>query len=249
MSGHSKWSTIKRKKGAEDAKRGKIFTKLAKKIAVAVKQGGPDPDANSSLRLAILDAKSMSMPKDNIERAINKAAGLKDADVYSELTYEGYGPSGVAFLVEVLTDNKNRTVSDVRHAFSKNGGNLGESGSVSWMFKRLAVFLFDKNKHKEDDLMEHMFEAGAEDLSDSDDFFEITAPYQDFESIKNYFDENNLEYEEGSISMVPDNNVPIDNVDTATSILKLIDMLEELEDVQNVYYNFEFSKEVEDKLP
>ncbi len=248
MSGHSKWSTIKRKKGAADAKRGKIFTKLAKKITVAVKQGGPDPDSNSTLKLAISDAKSLSMPKDNIERAIKKAAGIKDGVVFNESTYEGYGPGGVAVLVEVLTDNKNRTVSEVRHAFSKNGGNLGESGSVAWMFNKKALFTFDKATIGEDELMEHVFEAGAEDMSEEDDSFEVVGEFQEFENIKKYFDDNNITYTTGVVTMIPDNNVTIDNIKDAEKMMKLMDMLDESDDVQKIYSNFEFSPEVEKEL-
>ena len=248
MSGHSKWSTIKRKKGAADAKRGKIFTKLIKEIVVAVKAGGPDPDSNPKLRNAILNAKSNSMPKDNITRAIKKAAGEDGGADYMEIIYEGYGPAGVAFLVEALTDNKNRAVGEIRHAFSKNGGNLGKNGSISWMFARKGTFQFDKEKYDEDTLMEHMLEAGAEDMTDEGNTWQILCEVSDFESVQKYFDENNVEYINASISMIPENYVEIKDVETATKVLKLYDALEDLDDVQNLYANFNIPEEIQAQI-
>ncbi len=248
MSGHNKWSTIKHKKGAADAKRGKIFTKIIKEIAVAVKMGSADPDSNPRLRLAILNAKANSMPTDNVKRAIAKASGEGGSVVYSELTYEGYGAGGVAVVVEVLTDNKNRAVSDVRFAFTKCNGNLGQDGSVSWMFHKKGIFLFDSTKITEDDLMEKMLEAGAEDLVDEGDFFKVVSEFKNFESVKKWFDDNKVEYDEANVTMLPENTVNLTDVKAANSVLKLINMLEDCDDVQNVYSNFEIDDSIADQL-
>ncbi len=248
MSGHSKWSTIKRKKGAADAKRGKIFTKLIKEIVVAVKAGGPDPDANPKLRTAIMNAKSNSMPKDNITRAIKKAAGDDGGADYMEIIYEGYGPAGVAFLVEALTDNKNRAVGEIRHAFSKNGGNLGKNGSIAWMFARKGAFLFDKEEYDEDSLMEHMLEAGAEDMTDEGANWQILCEVPEFENVQKYFDDNNIKYLSANISMIPENFVEVTDVEVATKLLKLFDALEDLDDVQNLYANFNIPDEIQSQI-
>jgi YebC/PmpR family DNA-binding regulatory protein len=248
MSGHSKWSTIKRKKGAVDAKRGKIFTKLIKEIVVAVKSGGPEPEANPRLRTAILNAKSNSMPKDNITRAIKKAAGEDGGADYMEIVYEGYGPNGVAFYVEALTDNKNRAVGDIRHAFSKNGGNLGVNGSIAWMFERKGTLQFDKENFKEDALMEHVFESGAEDMTDEGTMFQVVCDASEFENICKYFDDKKIEYDNASIAMIPENFVEINDVETAEKLLKLFDALEDLDDVQNLYANFNINPEIEDQI-
>jgi len=248
MSGHSKWSTIKRKKGAADAKRGKIFTKLIKEIVVAVKSGGPDPDANPKLRTAILNAKSNSMPKDNITRAIKKAAGDDGGADYMEIVYEGYGPAGVAFLVEALTDNKNRAVGDIRHAFSKNGGNLGKNGSIAWMFERKGTLEFNKENFDEDTLMEHMLESGAEDMTDEGAVFQIICEVTEFETVRQYFDDNNLEYSSATVAMIPENFVEIKDIDVATKLLKLFDALEDLDDVQNLYANFNIDPSIESQI-
>lgn len=246
MSGHSKWSTIKRKKGAADAKRGKIFTKLIKEIVVAVKTGGSsDPDANPKLRTAVLNAKANSMPKDNITRAIKKAAGEDGGADYMEIIYEGYGPAGVAFLVEALTDNKNRAVGDIRHAFSKNGGNLGKNGSIAWMFQRKGTLEFDKEKFDEEALMEHMLESGAEDMTDEGTSWQILCEVTEFENVRQYFDDNNIEYINANIAMIPENFVEIKDVGTATKLLKLFDALEDLDDVQNLYTNFNIPEDIQ----
>ncbi|PID61267.1 MAG: YebC/PmpR family DNA-binding transcriptional regulator [Ignavibacteriae bacterium] len=242
MSGHSKWSTIKRKKAAADQKRGKIFTKLIKEITVAARQGGGDADANPRLRLAVDNAKSANMPLDNIERAIKKATGELEDVSYLELTYEGYGPGGVAILVESVTDNKNRTVAEVRHAFSKNGGSLGENGSVAWMFDRKGVITLPKQDKTEDDLMEIVLEAGAEDLSTEEDFFEITAAVEDFENVRKAVTEAGMEVENASLQWIAKNTVDVSG-DTEEKLIKLIDMLEDNDDVQNVFTNADFAEE------
>lgn len=248
MSGHSKWSTIKRKKGAADAKRGKIFTKLIKEISVAVKMGGPDPDANPRLRMAVMNAKSNSMPLDNVKRAISKASGEGDGANFMELMYEGYGAGGVAVVVEALTDNKNRAVSEIRHAFSRSNGNLGANGSVSWMFHKKGNFLFEQERYSEDDLMEMMLEAGCEDMVDGGDVFQVLCETADFEEVKKWFDENNAQYVEAGITMVPDNSVNLTEVKDANNVLKLINMLEDCDDVQNVYANFEIDDAIADDV-
>lgn len=239
MSGHSKWSTIKRKKAAADQKRGKIFTKLIKEITVAARQGGGDIDGNPRLRLAVDNAKSSNMPMDNIERAIKKAIGEVEGASYLELTYEGYGPGGVAVLVESVTDNKNRTVAEVRHAFSKNGGSLGESGSVAWMFDRKGVITLPNQGKSEDEMMEIVLEAGAEDLQAEDDFFEITAAIEDFENVRKAIIDAQLEVENASLQWIAKNTVEVSG-DTAEKLIKMIDMLEDSDDVQNVYTNADF---------
>lgn len=242
MSGHSKWSTIKRKKAAADQKRGKIFTKLIKEITVAARQGGGDADANPRLRLAVDNAKSANMPLDNIERAIKKATGELEDVSYLELTYEGYGPSGVAILVESVTDNKNRTVAEVRHAFSKNGGSLGENGSVAWMFDRKGVVTLPKQNKSEDEMMEIVLEAGAEDLSIEEDFFEVTSEVADFENVRKAIADAGLEIENASLQWIAKNTVDVAG-DAEEKLIKLIDMLEDNDDVQNVFTNAEFSEE------
>ncbi len=248
MSGHNKWSTIKHKKGAADAKRGKVFTKIIKEITVAVRLGGPDPDMNPRLRMAMLSAKSSSMPLDNVKRAISKASGESGGAIYLELVYEGYGAGGVAVILDVLTDNKNRAVSEIRHAFSRSGGNLGESGSVAWMFSKKGSFLIPKSVCSEEVLMEHMLNAGADDLVDEGDYFQVLCNYTSFEEVKNYFDENKITYEEATLSMIPANNVTLTDVKEANNVLKLINMLEDCDDVQNVYANFEIDDSIADEV-
>ncbi len=239
MSGHSKWSTIKRKKAAIDAKRGKLFTKLIKEITIAARQGGGDPGANPRLRLAIDNAKSANMPMDNIERAIKKATGELEGVQYTELTYEGYGPGGVALLVESVTDNKNRTVAEVRHTFSKYGGSMGESGSVLWMFDRKGVITLAAQGKTEDDLMEIVLDAGAEDIQLEDDYFEVTTEVETFEDVRKAIVESGLEVENASLQWIAKNTVDVSG-ETQEKVLKLIDMLEDNDDVQNVYSNANF---------
>ncbi len=236
MSGHSKWATIKRKKAAIDAKRGKIFTKLIKEITIAARHGGGDPAGNPRLRLAVDNAKAQNMPQDNIDRAIKKATGELEGVTYHELTYEGYGPAGVAVLVEVATDNKNRTVAEVRHLFSKNGGSLGEGGSVSWMFDRKGIITLPNQGKTEDDIMDIIIEAGADDLQTEEDFFEISTSIESFETVRKAVVEKGLEVENASLQWVAKNLIEVKGED-AEKVIKLIESLEDLDDVQNVYSN------------
>jgi len=243
MSGHSKWATIKRKKGAIDAQKGKIFTKLGRELAVAVKQGGADPQANSRLKDAIAKAKSQNMPGDNIERCIKKAAGEQDGDNYDEIVYEGYGPGGVAVIVEALTDNKNRTAGDVRHFFDKCGGNLGANGCVSWMFDKKGVILVEKSASvKEDELMMIVLETGAEDFDVDDEYYEVVTEPQNFTGVIDELDKNGIQYESAEIQMIPQNYLKLEGKD-AEKMELLIEKLEDLDDVQNVYHNWEQDEE------
>lgn len=244
MSGHSKWSTIKRRKGAIDAKRGKIFTKLIKEITVAARMGGGDADANPRLRTAILAAKTENMPKDNIERAVKKGTGDLDGASYEEILYEGYGPGGVAILVETMTDNKNRTVADIRHFFSKSGGNLGESGCVGWMFDKKGIIIVDKETIPEEELLEIALEAGAEDVVEEDSTFQVVTAPEDFNQVVENLDRDELKYVEASISMVPQNTVDVSDEKTARSLLKLMENLEDHDDVQKVHANFDIPDEL-----
>lgn len=236
MSGHSKWATIKRKKSAVDAKRGKIFTKLIKEITIAARQGGGDPDGNPRLRLAIDNAKSQNMPADNIERAIKKATGELEGSTYTEVTYEGYAPGGVAILVEVATDNKNRTVAEIRHIFSKNGGNLGETGSVAWMFERKGVITINRNGKNEDEVLEVILDAGADDLQTEEEFFEVQTSLESFEQVRKTLAEKNFEIENASLQWIAKNLIKVTGED-AQKVMKLIEALEDNDDVQNVYSN------------
>ena len=248
MSGHSKWSTIKRKKGAIDAKRGKIFTKLIKEITLAARLGGGDPEANARLRQAILAAKEENMPKDNIERAIKKGTGAVAGGVaYEEVVYEGYGPGGVAVLVEVMTDNKNRTVAEIRHIFSKHGGNLGENGCVSWIFAKKGSITFEKKGMNVDQLMEMAIEAGAEDVVEEDSEIQVLTDPGSFEKVKKAFDARGLKYIEARVGMIPQNTVPL-TLPKAEQMLKLMEKLEDNDDVQNVYANFDIPDDVMEKL-
>lgn len=248
MSGHSKWSTIKRKKGANDAKRGKIFTRLIKEITVAARQGGGDPEGNPRLRSAIASAKSENMPKDNISRAIKKGTGEIAGEVYDEILYEGYGPGGVAVLVECLTDNRNRTVADVRHYFAKNNGNLGESGCVAWMFDKRGLILVDKEKISEEELMDMALEAGADDVLEEDDEFHILTSPEEFEDVRESLEEGGLSFIDASIAMVPQNTVDVAEEKVARSMLRLMESLEDHEDVQNVYANFDIDDGLMEQL-
>lgn len=239
MSGHSKWATIKRKKAAVDAKRGKIFTKLIKEITIAAREGGGDPDGNPRLRLAVDNAKAANMPADNVERAIKKATGELDGVVYHELNYEGYGANGVAVLVEVATDNKNRTVAEVRHLFSKYGNGLGESGSVAWMFDRKGVIVVKKEDKDEDEMMEIVLEAGADEFTAEEDFYEIQTTVEDFEPVRRELASQELPIENASLQWIAKNTIAVSG-DDAEKVMKLIDMLEDCDDVQNVYSNADF---------
>jgi YebC/PmpR family DNA-binding regulatory protein len=242
MSGHSKWSTIKRKKGAADAKRGKLFTKAIKEITIAAREGGGDPSANPRLRLAVDNAKSINMPADNIERAIKKATGELEGVTYHELTYEGYATGGIALLVEVATDNKNRTVAEVRHLFSKHNGSMGESGSVAWMFEKKGIISLPKQEKSEDEVLEIVLNAGAEDLNTEDEFFEIQTDVESFEPVRKALLNKNLNVENASLQWIAKNTLNIKGED-AEQVLKLVEALEDCDDVQNVYTNADFDEE------
>ncbi|HAK69623.1 MAG TPA: YebC/PmpR family DNA-binding transcriptional regulator [Treponema sp.] len=242
MSGHSKWSTIKHAKGIADAKRGQLFTKFIKEISIAAKMGGGDPDSNPRLRSAMLKAKAASMPKDNIERAIKKGTGELGAVSYEELVYEGYAAGGVAVLVEVLTDNKNRAAADVRNIFNKNGGNLGTSGSVSRMFDRKGVIEYDAEKVSEDEVMTVGLEAGAEDIVNEDGVITVTTDPSSFDSVLEALQAKEWETLSASVSMVPQAYTAVD-VDTAKKVAKLINKLEENDDVQNVWSTVEYPED------
>jgi len=247
MSGHSKWSTIKRKKGAADAKRGKIFTKIIKEITLAARLGGGDPDGNPRLRTAILAAKAENMPKDNIERAIKKGTGEGGAFTYEEVTYEGYGPGGVAVYVEVMTDNRNRTVAEIRHIFSKHGGNLAENGAVSWIFSKKGSILVDKKTVDEDKMMEIALDAGAEDIREAENELEIITSPGSFENVRKALENAGLQYLEAKVDMVPQTTVKLDG-DKAVSMLKLMEKMEDNDDVQHVYANFDIPDAIMEKL-
>nr|HID58876.1 YebC/PmpR family DNA-binding transcriptional regulator [Desulfobacterales bacterium] len=242
MSGHSKWSSIKHRKGAQDAKRGKIFTKLIKEITVAARMGGGDPDSNPRLRTAIAASKAENMPKENIERAIKKGTGELEGESYEEVVYEGYGPGGAAVLVESVTDNKKRTVADIRYIFSKCGGNLGESGCVAWMFDKKGLIVFDKEGIDEDRLMEVALEAGAEDILDDNNSFEVITPLNEFEAVKEAFSREGLNYTFAEITMIPKNRVKLEGKQ-AEQMLRLMETLEDSDDVQKVYSNFDIPDE------
>jgi YebC/PmpR family DNA-binding regulatory protein len=242
MSGHSKWATIRRKKGALDAKRGKLFTKLIKELTIAAREGGGDPAGNPRLRLAVDNAKAANMPADNIERAIKKATGELEGTTISELTYEGYGPGGIAVLVEVATDNKNRTVAEVRHIFSKQGGNMGESGSVAWMFEKKGIITLPKQGKSEDDILEIVLNAGAEDMRTEDEYFEIQSEVESFEPVRRSLIDKNLTMENASLQWIAKNTLNIAG-ENAEKMLKLIESLEDCDDVQNVYSNADFDED------
>jgi YebC/PmpR family DNA-binding regulatory protein len=239
MSGHSKWSSIKHKKGAADAKRGKIFTKLIREITTAARIGGADPNANSRLRMAIDNAKAENMPKDNIERAVKKGTGALDGAVaYEEYTYEGYGPGGVAILIEVLTDNKKRTAAEVRHSLSRLNGNLGEAGCVSWLFSKKGFMVFDKKTVDSDKIMELALEAGADDISEDENEIEVYTDITNFETLKKVFEDNKVPHIVSELSMVPQNYVKLEGKN-ADTMLKLMEALEDSDDVQKVWANFD----------
>ncbi len=247
MSGHSKWSTIKRKKGTADARRGKLFTKLIKEISVAAKLGGGDPEGNPRLRTAIVAAKAENMPKENIERAIKKGTGELGGVSYEELTYEGYGPGGVAIIVEVLTDNKNRTIADIRNSFSKHNGNLGESGCVSWMFTLRGLIQFDQGKVDEERLIEVVLDAGAEDVREREREFEVITDPAQFEDVKRAVQDAGLEYSFAEVTMIPQSTVRLLGKE-AEQMLRLMERLEDSDDIQRVYANFDISDEVMERL-
>ena len=246
MSGHSKWSTIKRKKGKADAAKGVVFTKLAREIIVAARAGGGNPEGNFRLRIAIANAKNANMPNDNIKRAIDKGAGGGEGANYEELTYEGYGPGGAAVIVKAMTDNRNRTAGEIRHIFSKNGGNMGETGCVSWMFKEKGVLSVDLSSCDKDpdDLMLMALEYGAEDVTAEDDQLEITVPPSMFQSVKEEMEKEGVSFTESGIEMVPDTTVEITDPDQAKFLLRMMEVLDDHDDVQNTHTNFDISDEL-----
>jgi YebC/PmpR family DNA-binding regulatory protein len=242
MAGHSKWAGIKRKKAKIDAQRGKVFTRVMKELTIAARMGGGDPDSNARLRTAISNAKAANMPNKNIESAIKKGTGELPGVQIEEFTYEGYGPSGVAVLVETASDNRNRITAEIRHLFSKYNGNMGESGCVSWMFDKKGMFVCSADKYSEEQLMEIALEAGAEDVKREDDVFEILTDPQEFHEIQQVFDEKGIKYESAEITMIPQTTVELTGKQAKTMI-KLMEALEENEDVQNVHANFDIPEE------
>ena len=247
MSGHSKWSTIKRKKGKADAARGKVFTKLIKELTVAARDGGGDRDANARLRSAVQAAKAANMPAANIEKAIKKGTGELPGVSYEEVKYEGYGPGGVAVLVETLTDNKNRAVSDVRNIFARHGGNLGEVGCVGWMFDRRGVIQVDRGKVDEDQLLEVALDAGASDMSSEEDYFEVVTPFEKFDAVRKALDRKNVPLNQAELTMIPQTTIKLEGRQ-AEQMLKLMEDLEDHDDVQKVYANFDIAIEIMEKM-
>ncbi len=247
MAGHSKWANIKHRKGRQDAKRGKMFTKATRELMLAAKLGGGDPDMNPRLRMAIDSAKTINLPKDKIDTAIKKGTGEITSGTLEEVAYEGYGPGGVALLVEAVTDSKNRTVSEVRKIFSKGGGNLGEHGCVSWMFQTFGVLSFDKSKYSEDDLLEAGLDAGVEDVIDDGQYWEVRTSPEDFMQAKQAFQEAGIEMESAEVAKIPHTYMSLDR-DTAEKALKLYEQLDDHDDVQKVYTNFEIPDELYDEL-
>lgn len=248
MAGHSKWSNIKHRKGAQDAKRGKLFTKLGKELTIAAKEAGGDPNFNPRLRLAIDKAKAANMPKDNLERAIKKGTGELDGVDYMEIRYEGYGPEGTAFIVEVVTDNKNRSASEVRAAFSRKNGNLGTDGAVSWMFQRKGEIAVVAEGVDVDELMMAALEAGAEDVKEEDGEFTVLTDSADCNTVAEELKKAGYKVTEAEVAMIPDNKVQITDLDTAKKVMALYDALDDLDDVNDVYSNFDISDELLEQL-
>jgi YebC/PmpR family DNA-binding regulatory protein len=241
MSGHSKWATIKHKKGALDAKRGKVFTRVTKEITMAAKQGGGDTEKNPRLRTAVAEARANNMPSDNIKRAIQRGTGELPGVTYEEITFEGYGPGGVALIIEVTTDNRNRAVSEIRHMLGKHGGNLGETNSVSWMFHKKGVIVVPKSAAKEDDLMNIVLDAGADDLTSDDENYEIISSPSAFEAVREAVTKAGITPASASVSMVPENYTKLEG-STANQMIRLLEAVEDYDDVQNVYSNFDFDE-------
>ena len=246
MSGHNKWSSIKHKKGAADAKRGKIFTRIVKEIIVAARDGGGDPDSNPRLRLAISMARGANMPNSNIEKAIKKGTGELEGVQYDQYIYEGYGHNGVAILVETLTDNKQRTVSEVRHVFSKYGGNMAESGAVSWMFEQKGYISIPNDGIDEEEIMMAALEAGADDVVNENEVYEIFTPYTELHNVMTTLEKEGYKIDKAELTQIPKNTINADDV--AEKLLKLLDQLEDLDDVQKIYANYEISDEVIERL-
>lgn len=248
MSGHSKWHNIQAKKGKADAKRGAIFTKIGREIAIAVRDGGANPESNGKLRDIIAKAKANNMPNDNIQRSIKKASGELGNVTYEQITYEGYAPGGVAVIVDTITDNRNRTVSDVRHCFAKNGGNLGNAGSVSFMFDEKGVLVVERTPGSdEDEMMMLALDAGAEDMKAEEDVYEIYTAPADFSAVREALEQQGLTFLTAEVDKLPQNTVSIDDPETLKNIQKLLDMLEDNDDVQNVYHNAELPEEDEEE--
>jgi len=247
MSGHSKWSTIKHKKAAKDAKRGKLFTKLIKEITVAARMGGGDINANPRLRTAVMTARAQSMPGDNIDRAIKKGTGELEGVTYEEIQYEGYGPGGAAIIAQVLTDNKNRTVSEIRRLFTKHGGNLGETGCVGWMFDKKGLITVEKSQTDEERLLGIVLDAGAEDVRDEDEFFEVVTQPEDFHAVKDRLDHEKVAVASAQVTLIPKTTVNVD-AKNVEQILKLTEELEDHDDVQNVSANFNIPAELMEKV-
>jgi YebC/PmpR family DNA-binding regulatory protein len=243
MSGHSKWATTKRKKAVIDAKRGKAFTKIIREIMVAAKEGGGDPNGNPRLRTAVDKAKTVNMPAENVSRAIKKGTGELEGVNYESISYEGYGPAGVAVVVDVLTDNRNRSAADIRSIFTKNNGNMGEQGSVGWMFKRKGFIVIPKGGLKEDEVMELAIDAGAEDMQATDTTFDVTTAVEDFEKVKKAISEKKITASSAELTMIPSTYVKLDGKE-AEQMLRLMDALEDYDDVQNVYANFDIPEAV-----
>jgi YebC/PmpR family DNA-binding regulatory protein len=250
MAGHSKWANTKHRKARADAQKGKVFTKIAREIIVAAREGGPDPEANFRLRLAVQKAREVNMPGDNINRAIQKGSGEGDSISLEQITYEGYGPSGVAVLLEIMTDNRNRTAADIRHIFSRRGGSMGESGCVAWIFNRKGYLTIDHTEGlpSEDELMMLALEGGAEDFQTEENSYVILTSTEDFERVKDTFMKENIELSTAEVTMVPSNLVRIEDADEAAKVLNLLEALEEHDDVQNVYANFDIPDEIMQSL-
>ncbi len=243
MSGHSKWSTIKHKKGATDAKRGKIFTKVIKEITVAARIGGGDVDGNPRLRLAVQKAKEVNMPQENVTRAIKKGTGELEGVQYQEISYEGYGPGGVAIFMEVMTDNKNRTIGELRAVLDKNGGNMGENGCVAWIFEKKGIITIMISEKDEEELLELVMDAGGDDLQTVDDYYEITTSVESFESVRKAIENSGLKVQSAQLTRIPQNTVNVEEKN-CKSLLRLMDMLEDHDDIQKVYSNFDITDEL-----
>ena len=243
MSGHSKWSTIKHKKGATDAKRGKIFTKVIKEITVAARIGGGDVDGNPRLRLAVQKAKEVNMPQENVTRAIKKGTGELEGVQYQEISYEGYGPGGVAIFMEVMTDNKNRTIGELRAALDKNGGNMGENGCVAWIFEKKGIITIMISEKDEEELLELVMDVGGDDLQTVDDYYEITTSVESFESVRKAIENSGLKVQSAQLTRIPQNTVNVEEKN-CKSLIRLMDMLEDHDDIQKVYSNFDITDEL-----
>ncbi|MBS3969591.1 MAG: YebC/PmpR family DNA-binding transcriptional regulator [Clostridia bacterium] len=248
MAGHSKWANIKHRKAKMDAYKGKIFTKIARELMVAAKHGGPDPDSNSALKLIIQKAKEANMPNDNIQRAIQKGSGSTDGVNYEETRYEGYGPGGIAVLMRILTDNRNRTAGEIRHIFSKNGGNLGETGCVAWIFESKGLISFDMGSRDEEELMMLLIEAGADDFTIQDNVAEVITDVENFSTVKEKLEAEKINFNVAEITMLPQNTVTLNDMEIAAQVMKLMDLLEDHDDVQAVYSNYDIPDEIMNKI-